>query len=440
VIHRALLVALAALADGPRAAAEEIVVLRLDGSIQPASLRYLERGLDEAGERDAELVIVELDTPGGLLVSLRSMTSAIVDSDAPVAVYVTPAGARAASAGFFLLVAADVAAMAPGTNAGAAHPVTIGGDGGEREDADEGRREPAIDKATEDAAAMIRALARARGRSVSWAEQAVTESRSYAADEALDKGLIDLMAGDRAELIRALDGASVTRFHGERTVLATRGARVVELGPTIAERVLMTIADPGVAYLLLMLGLLGLLAELLSPGLIVPGVLGAIAFLLALYAFSVLPVNWVGGLLIAIAIALFVAEAFVTSYGLLALAGAAVLILGSMILFEPAVPTVRALDLGIVLPTALVFAALALLIASRAVRAQRRPAPAGVQDLVGRSGHAVSPLAPDGWIFVRGETWRAIAPRSVAPGTRVRVVGVEGNRLRVQPLEEAPAG
>jgi len=260
------------LAMSPPAAASsrQILVLSLDGAVQPASLRYIERGIEAAAERDAELVIVELDTPGGTLVSLRLMTRAITQSEAPVAVFVTPSGARAASAGFFLLLAADVAAMSPGTNTGAAHPVGLGRGSGEGDDV-------ALTKAAEDAAALARSLAAARGRPIQWAEKAVVESRSYSTDEALGHGLIEITAKDRRDLVTQLDGIAVRRFDGRSQTLELSGANVTELEPTFAEQILMVIADPQVAYLLMMLGMLGLLVELTSPGAFVPGIAGAIA-------------------------------------------------------------------------------------------------------------------------------------------------------------------
>ena len=253
-VFLAMMIALAA----SSARAEQIVVLEVADSIQPASLRYVERGLRHAADHDAVLVVIELDTPGGLLTSLRTMISAILASPVPVAVYVTPPGARAASAGFFLVLAADVAAMAPGTNTGAAHPVSIG----QQQEGDEVIGE----KATQDAAAMARALAVQRGRSVEWAEEAVVDSRSYSASEALDYRLIDKVVISREILVRELDGAAVTRPDGTRARLALAGAEVVVLERTFAERVLSVIADPQIAYLLLMLGVLGLFLELMNPG------------------------------------------------------------------------------------------------------------------------------------------------------------------------------
>lgn len=409
-----------------------VVLLTLDGAVQPASLRYLRRGLEEAAERRAEAVILRLDTPGGLVTSLRDMTSAIIESKVPVVVWVAPPGARAASAGFFLLLAADVAAMAPGTNTGAAHPVPIG----QREDADE----TAATKAANDVAAFARALAAQRGRPVELAEEAVLDSRSFAVEEAAREGLIDVVAADLPALLGLLDGRVVTRVGGELDRLDVAGARVVAIEPTWAERLLMVIADPSVAFLLLTIGMLGILAEILSPGAVVPGVLGGICLLLALYALSVVPVNWVGALLLAAALGLFVAEALVTSYGLLALAGLICFVLGAMMLVESPVPGVASIGLGLVLPTAVLFALVIVFLMTRVVRARRAPAVTGLEALVGEVGTAMSPLEPEGLVFVHGEYWHAISsPGPVPSGARVRVVRVEGRTLGVAPVEEVPA-
>lgn len=421
-----------ALPGAARAATSEVVLLRLDGSIQPASLRYLERGLEAAQERRAALVLLELDTPGGTLVSLRKMTTAILESEVPVAVYVTPGGAQAASAGFFLLLAADVAAMAPGTNAGAAAPVAMGqSPPGDRE----GPQGAAMAKATEDAAALVRSLAEGRGRPVDWAERAVREARSYSAEEARRYGLVDHLASNRAQLLQALDGRSLRRFDGRAQALALAGAEVRPLEPTLAERLLMVIASPELAYLLLMLGFLGLMVELTHPGAVVPGVVGVLCLLLGLYAFSVLPVNWAGALLIVAGLALLAAEAFVASYGLLALAGLLSLVLGSAILVDSPLPGVR-LGLELIIPSAVVLAGVILLLASRVARSRRTPVRSGPEAMVGEIGEVVAEgsATHEGKVYVHGEYWAATAPGPLVPGARVRVFAVDGQRLLVGPV------
>jgi membrane-bound serine protease (ClpP class) len=423
---------LLAAAAPPEQQQTRVLVMRLDGAIQPASQRYLARGLELAERSGAALVVVELDTPGGLLVSLREMTTAITSSKVPVAVLVAPPGARAASAGFFLLVAADVAAMAPGTNTGAAHPVTLGGQQQESDDTQ-------AEKAAQDAAALIRALAHQRGRSVQWAELAVTESRSYTASEARDHGLVDLVAGDVDELLQRLDGDSIRRFDGRTQVLELGRGELERLQPTLAERLLMVIADPQIAYLLLMLGMLGLLIELTHPGAIVPGVVGGISLLLSLYALSVLPVNWAGALLIAVGIGLLVAEAFVTSYGAMALAGIASFVLGSMILVDVPAPG-AGVGLPLIIPSAALMAGVTLLLLGRALRLRKAPAQTGLESMVGETGELVSAIddgSDQGRVFVHGEVWAATAQRPLASGTKVVIEAIEGTKLRVVPAEQS---
>lgn len=416
-------------ASAPAVAASdaEVVVLRLDGSIQPGSARYLERGLAEAARREAALVVVEIDTPGGTLVSLRQMTAALTASRSPVAIYVSPAGARAASAGFFLLLAADVAGMAPGTNTGAAHPVALGGtDGGET-----GPKEA---KAVNDAAAFARSLAAQRGRPPDLAEEAVRGSRAYSDREALAAKLIDVVASSRSALLDQLDGRSIRRFDGRTQSLGLATRSEIAVGPTRGERLLMIVADPNIAYLLLMLGLIGVAVELFHPGFVLPGAVGALALLVALYAFSVLPFSFLGLALLGLGLGFLVVEAFVTSFGLLAVAGLACFVLGSLMLFGG-----RASGLGIglavVLPVAAVVGATTLLLVTKAARAQRAPSRSGTQALVGLEGDVIVPLAPAGVVTVGGEYWQAVAPTALPRGTHVRVVGAEGRRLSVEQAE-----
>lgn len=371
--------------------------------------------------------MVELNTPGGLLTSLRHMTTVITSARRPVVVYVAPSGGQAASAGFFLLMAADVAAMSPGTNTGAAHPV-----------AGEGQEMPETlsEKVTNDAAALIRSLAEQRGRPVEWAEKAVRESLSYTEREALDKGLVDLVAKNRGELIQALDGRTVRRFDGREETLDLAAVQVVEVLPNTADRLLSVIAHPNIAYLLFMLGLVGIYFELSHPGAIFPGVLGGIALLLALFALSVLPVNYAGVLLILLAIVFFVLEVMVTSYGLLTVAGLVSFVLGSMMLVDSPVPAMR-VSLAVILPTAAVVAALVAFLVTRVVAAFRAQPLTGSEGLVGRVGEAVSDLNPEGKVFVHGEYWDAVAAREIPAGARIRVVKVRDSRLEVTAAAES---
>jgi membrane-bound serine protease (ClpP class) len=302
----------------------EVVRMRVEDTIQPASQQFIERALAEAVERDAALVVMELDTPGGLVDTTRDITTAITTSPVPVVVFVNPPGARAASAGFFILLAADVAAMAPGTNTGAAHPV-----GGQGENLPEDVR----DKVTNDAAAMVRSLAEQRGRNPETAERTVIESISLTAEEALEEGLIDLIATDIHDLLEQLNGLEVTRFGGDAETLDLDELQMVEIEPSFAERLFSVLANPNIAYLLMALGALGLYVEITHPGGILPGVVGVIFLLLGLYSVSVLPISWAGVALIFVAVMLFILEVKVTSYGLLTVGGVISFVLGSLMLF-----------------------------------------------------------------------------------------------------------
>lgn len=407
--------------------AERVVVLTLTGTIQPGSQRYLERGLGEADRSGAALTILELDTPGGSLAALRQMTRAITSTRRPVVVFVTPAGAQAASAGFFLLVASDVAAMSPGTNTGAAHPVGLEGD----------LPKTIAEKATNDAAALIRSLAAQRERSVDAAERAVRSSLSYTATEALERNLIEVVAADRRELLSRLDGRTVRRFDGRQETLHVGRAAIQLLPPNAIDRLLMTIAHPTIAYVLFLLGVLGLTFELTHPGFVAPGVLGALSLLLALFALSVLPVSWVGLLLIVLAIGLFVAEAWVTSYGLLTIAGLVSFVLGSLMLVGSPFGEPR-VGLPTVLPAAVVLAGLMLFLMTRVARTRRMKPVTGAEGMVGEMGDVVAPIdpvGPEGKVFVHGEYWNATGPSRLPSGARIRVVKVSGEHLEV---EEAP--
>lgn len=417
-------------ADEPPKAASapaRVVLLELEGAIQPAAQRYLQRGLREAARSDAALVVLRLDTPGGTVVSLRAMARAITTPEVPVVVFVAPPGARAASAGFFLLMAADVAAMAPGTNAGAAAPVSLGGE----------QNETASKKATEDAAALARSLAGQRGRPTDLAERAVTDARSYTASEAKDAQLVDLVADDLDALLRATDGRAVQRFGGRSAVIESFPYALEKLPPNLAERLLMLVGDPQIAYLLLLLGMLGLLIELTHPGAIVPGVIGATALLLSFYGFSLLPVSLTGVLLIGLGIAFLAAEPFVVSHGALAIAGVAAFVLGSSMLVDSDVPGFR-IQLGLIVPAALLLGAISLFLLTRALRLRAAPPLTGLEGMIGEVGDVIDPVDPAlyaGKVFVHGEYWDATAAEPLAAGTRVRVEAIVGHTLKVAKAE-----
>lgn len=406
----------------------EVRVLTIEGVINPLTARYLERGLSDAAAAHAQLVVLRLDTPGGLESSMREMTRSIMASRVPVAVYVAPAGARAASAGMFLTIAAPVAAMAPGTNIGAAHPVGIGG--GEADSIMTG-------KVLNDAAALARSLATERGRNATWAEAAVRQSVSITAAEALDQRVIDLVAPNLGDLLRQLDGREVATSSGTVT-LHTAGADIVEQPMRFGERLLHVITDPNIAYLLFTLAMVGLVAELYHPGLIFPGATGAVSLILALVAFDSLPINWAGVLLLLIAVALVVAELHTQGGGVMGVGAVVSFVLGSLLLYQPfggpspTAPAVRVNPWLIVAMTAGMAAFFGLVIRAL-VRAQRSPVVTGTQALMGRLGMALTNLEPEGQVRVDGEVWSALALYgAIRAGEEVQVADVEGVTLHVR--------
>jgi membrane-bound serine protease (ClpP class) len=414
--------------------AQEVVRLRVEDTIQPASQRFIERGIEEAERREAALVIIELDTPGGLLDSTREITSAITESEVPVVVYVTPGGAQATSAGFFILISADVAAMAPGTNTGAASPVQ-----GQGEDIGETMKA----KVFSDASAMARSLAEARGRNVDLAVEAVVDARSFTADEAVEAEITDLVARNTAALIEALDGFEITRVDGSKVLIELPDPVIVEIEQSKAEEILSFLANPNVAYLLLALGMLGIYVEVTHPGGIFPGVVGVIAMLLALYSLSVLPLSWAGVALIVVALLLFLLEVKVTSYGFLTIGGLICFVLGSLMLFDGPIPDMR-VSLGVVLPTAVVVAGATVFLLSRVIQVHRRQVMTGMAGLVGEVGKALSDLDPSGKVLVHGEYWDARSTGGrIDKGSEVRVVLLGDRRIDVtvvQPAEDAGEG
>jgi membrane-bound serine protease (ClpP class) len=412
------------------AAATEVVRLRVEDTIQPASQRFIERGIEAAEQREAATIVIELDTPGGLLDSTRQITSAITESEVPVVVFVSPGGAQATSAGFFILISADVAAMAPGTNTGAASPVQ-----GQGEDVGETMKK----KVFSDASAMARSIAEARGRNVDLAVEAVIDARSFTADEAVENGIVDLVATDFETLIEILDGRELTRVDGTAQTLELTNSSVFEIEQTGAERVLSLLANPNVAYLLLALGMLGIYVEVTHPGGIFPGVVGVIAMLLALYSLSVLPLSWTGIALIAIALLLFLLEVKVTSFGLLTVGGVICFVLGSLMLFDAPIPDMR-VSLGVVLPTAVIIAAATVFLLGRVVAAHRRQVMTGRDGLVGEIGTALGDLDPNGKVLVHGEYWDARSTGGrIAPGSEVRVESVDDRRIDVSLAGPEPA-
>lgn len=400
----------------------QVVRIRIDSAIHPVSAEFLIDSLQTADEIGATAMVIELSTPGGLLDSTRDITKAMLTARTPVVVYVSPSGARAASAGFFILMAADVAAMAPGTNTGAAHPVS--GEGKDIE-GDMGK------KVEEDAAATIRSLAKQTGRDVERAQAAVLESRSYTAEEALEYDLIDLITPRVEDLLDQIDGREVEKAGEEKVVLRTADAEIVELELPALRRLLAAVARPEIAALLMALGMLGIYLELSNPGTLLPGIVGAICLIVGLYSMSVLPVNYAGVALVMLALVLFIAEIKVPSFGLLTLGGAVSLVLGMVMLFKDVEPPMRLATEVLAAIVAMVLAVVVPL-SWHTVRVRRMKVTTGKEGLVGEVGVARTALEPRGKVFVHGELWNAVADDPLAAGTAVEVAAVEGMLLHVR--------
>jgi membrane-bound serine protease (ClpP class) len=429
-----LIVALACVACIARAASAPVVRLDVTGVIGPASAEYVERGLARAERENAQLVVLRLDTPGGLDTSMRAIVQAILASRIPVVGYVAPSGARAASAGTFILYACHVAAMAPGTNVGAASPVSIGfpgaPSGGPESGKDEGesKRLPADvheRKAMQDASAYIRSLAQLRGRDADWAEKAVTEAASLSASEAKAQNVVDLIAADDTDLLRQLDGRKVKIAGGERT-LATTGAAITIFPPDWHFAALSIIGNPTVAMILMLLGIYGLIFEFGHPGFVFPGVLGAVSLLLGLYALHLLPVNYAGLALMALGLAFMVAEVFVPAFGSLGLGGVVAFVIGAMMLVDTDVPG-YGIPTSLIVVLALVTAAFVITVVRLAVAARRRPVVTGLRSMIGANGEMLEDATDNGWASIEGVVWRVRVETPVAKGRRIRVIGMKGN-------------
>ena len=406
------------------------VLIPIAGPIGPATSDFLVRQLHAAHEEQAALIVVTIDTPGGLDTSMRDMVQAILASDVPVVTYVAPSGARAASAGTFLVYASHVAAMAPATNLGAATPIQLGGKPDEAK-----APESALErKAVNDAVAYIKGLAQLRGRNAAWAEQAVREGASLPADEALASQVIDLVATDLPELLKAIDGR-VVKLQTRQATLHTSGLVLRDVQPDWRTELLSLITNPNVAYLLMLIGIYGLLLEGYNPGTVLPGVVGAICLLLALFAFQVLSVNYAGLALIALGVLLIVAETFVPSFGALGLGGIIAFVIGSVMLLDADVPGFSIawqLIGGMALAGALVL----LGIVSFAVRARRRPVVSGVEGMLRERPEAVESFVRQGHVRVHGEVWSAVSREPVREGQRLRIVAVKGLTLEVEPIKD----
>jgi membrane-bound serine protease (ClpP class) len=413
------------LAQPGNAFARQVNVIRVESVISPSSADYIVSAIQEAEKNKVAALVIELDTPGGLDTSMRVIIKEMLASQTPIVVYVAPSGARAASAGAFITMAANIAAMAPGTNIGAAAPVAMGG-----------QMDKTMEKkVTNDAAAYMRTIAEKRGRPIDLAEEWVRKATAKTETEALKAKLIDVVSPKLDDLLKAIDGRVVTTAAGKVKV-ETKDAVVRREEMNLREKILKIITDPTIAYLLLILGLAGLYFEFSTPGAILPGVLGGIALILALYAFQQLPINYAGVLLILLAILLFIAEIKVVSHGVLTLGGIASMILGSMMLINTPVPYMR-ISLTAILGTAVATAAFFLFVVGAGVRALRSKTTTGMEGLVGEIGVVRTRLAPRGQIFLRGELWNAEGEGEVGVGESVRVTGMDGLTLRVVPVQPA---
>jgi membrane-bound serine protease (ClpP class) len=405
-------------------ASPKVVAVDVNSIIHPVTVEIVTRAIAQAQTENADAILLRLNTPGGLMDAMRETIEKIVASPVPVISYVTPSGGRSASAGFFLLEAGDIAAMAPSTNTGAAHPVLMMN----------GQMDPEMKRKVEnDAAASLRSLAAKRGRNSALAEKAVLESKSFTEKEALDDHLIELIARDEQDLFAQLDGREVVRFDGRKQTLHLAGATVVTYQPNLRERIISAIADPNIALILIVIGVLGIYAEFSSPGLIAPGVAGAISVLLGLSALSVLPINGTGAALLALAFVLFALEAKFVSHGVLTLGGAVAMVLGALLLIDSPMPELR-IRWTVAIALALPFALITSLLLTLVVRARANKVVTGSAGMLGEAGVAVTALAPAGKVQVHGEYWDAVAPPGsrLEAGSKVLVTSVQGLQLAVK--------
>ncbi len=429
----ALLVPTALAAQTQERLSGQAVVLELTGPIGPAASDYVARGLVKAVERRSAVVVLRLDTPGGLDTSMREIVRSILASPVPVTAFVAPGGARAASAGTYILYASHIAAMAPGTNLGAATPVQLGAPEETKPVADDSHRQtPGMaEKAVNDAVAYIRSLAELRGRNDAWSEDAVRQAASLSAEQALKSNVIDLIAGDVPGLLRAIDGRTVRTSAGD-VVLATAGAVVVPQTADWRTQLLAVITNPTVAALLMLIGVYALIFELYTPGLVGPGVVGAICILLALYAFHVLPVDYSGVALLVLGACLMVAEAFVGAFGVLGIGGLVAFVLGSVLLMEDDVPGFT-IAWEVIGSAALVLGAIFIGLSTVVLRARRRPVVAGPEQMRGSRGSVIEWAVAEGRVRVHGEAWQARSPHRLTAGQRVRVIDIDGLTVEVEP-------
>ena len=399
---------------------QKAIAVSIDGVVHPITVEIVKDAIAQAQTEHAELLLIRLDTPGGLLDATRGIIQELSASPVPVITYVEPSGARAASAGFFLLEAGDVAAMSPGTNTGAASPVLLTGQ------MDQVMRQ----KVENDAAALLRSLTSRRGRNSQLAEQTVRDAKAFTEKEALDQKLIEIVAGDEQQLFRQLDGREITRWDGHKETLHTSAVTVIPVRLTLRERLMAAIADPNIGFILLVLGAAGIYVEFSSPGLIFPGVAGGILVLLGLSSLSILPINWVGVALLLLAVTLFVLEAKFASHGILGIGGTVSMVLGALLLINGP-PEVR-IHLLTALAVSIPFAIITMFLVAIVIRARRNKVLTGATGMVGEIGLSRTALEPEGQVLVRGEYWDAVASSNIPAGARVRVKAVTGLKLLVE--------
>jgi membrane-bound serine protease (ClpP class) len=398
-----------------------IYLLKVDGIINPATADYITKGIDKAEKAKAACVVIQMDTPGGLMESMRAIVKRMLISQIPIVVYVAPSGSRAGSAGVFITLAAHIAAMAPGTNIGAAHPVQLGEKIDDKMEA----------KILNDTVAYIRTIAKQRGRNEQWAEKAVRESVSVKEDEALKLGVIDLVSPSLEDLLNRIDGRRIEIYPGKVITLHVEGAETKNIPMSFRDQLLAIISNPNIAYILLMLGIYGLFFELANPGVILPGVIGGICLILAFFALQMLPINYAGVALILLGIILFIAEIKITSYGMLSVAGVISLLLGSAMLVDSPAAFLQISFVKFILPVVVISAAFFLFALIMVVRAQRRRPTTGKEGLIGRIGVATVDLKPEGVVEIRGELWNAVSEEEIRAGEKVQVQGVDGMKVKV---------
>jgi membrane-bound serine protease (ClpP class) len=417
-----------------RAQSNAVYVLTIKGTINPVLVDYIERGIELAEDENAQALIIQLDTPGGLDSAMRDIVQVIVNSHVPVVVYVSPAGARAASAGVFITMSAHVAVMAPNTAIGAAHPVSIG------ENGEQAMSETMENKVLNDAAAYIRGIAEAHGRNMEWAEKAVRESVSATEQEALELNVIDMISPDLETLVKQLDGRQVTLLNNQQITLQTAGAVIIDTPMKWMENFLYTIADPNIAYLLMSIATLGIMAEIFNPGLIFPGIIGGISLLLSFYSLGVLPVNIAGVLLIVLAAGLFIGEVISTTTGIFTAGGIVALVAGSLMLFKGASPVFQ-IDPWLIASVTIFVAGFMSFLVWNAVRVHRKQPFFGREELISKTAIARTDLNPEGFVFFKGESWTAISESGeIKKGEPVEIKRIEGLTLYVVKKVQLPAG